>query len=59
MIHHRVYIENKLDTVILWAGYGLGYGRFFLRCFRDPIRVPRIENRIPRIRENYHRVPRN
>jgi len=22
-----------------------------------PIRVPRIENRVPRIRENYHRVP--
>jgi len=25
---------------------------FFLRCFREPIRVPRIkENRVPRIRE--------
>ena len=24
----------------------------FLRCFRDQIRVPRIENRVPRIREN-------
>jgi len=23
----------------------------FLRCFRGPIRVPRIENRIPRIRD--------
>jgi len=23
----------------------------FLRWFRDPIRVPRIENRVPRIRE--------
>jgi len=30
----------------------------FLRCFRDPIRVPRIESRVPRIRENYHQVPR-
>ena len=30
----------------------------FLRCFRNTIRVPRIENRVPRIRENYHRVPR-
>ena len=32
---------------------------FFLRCFRDPIRVPRIRenyHRIPKIREN--RVPR-
>jgi len=31
--------------------------RFFSRCFMEPIRVPRIQNRVPRIRENYHRVP--
>jgi len=30
----------------------------FLRRFRDPIRVPRISNRVPTIRENYHRVPK-
>jgi len=30
----------------------------FLRRFRDTIRVHRIESRVPRIRENYHRVPR-
>ena len=30
----------------------------FLRRFRDPNRVPRISNRVPRIRENYHRFPR-
>jgi len=24
----------------------------------DPIRVPRISNRVPRIRGSYHRVPR-
>ena len=30
----------------------------FLRCFRDTIRDPRIENRVPRIREDYLRVPR-
>ena len=30
----------------------------FLRRFRDPIRVPRISNRVPRIRENYHWVPK-
>jgi len=30
----------------------------FLRCFRDPIRVPTIENQVPRTSENYHRVPR-
>jgi len=34
------------------------YCRFFLRRFRDPILVPRISNRVPRIRENYHRVPK-
>jgi len=27
-------------------------------CFRDPIRVPRNENQVLKIRENYHRVPR-
>jgi len=32
--------------------------RFFLRRFMDPIRVPRISNRVPRIRENYHQVPK-
>jgi len=32
--------------------------QFFLRRFRDTIRVPRIENRVPRIRENYDQVPR-
>ena len=30
----------------------------FLMCFMDPNRVPRIENRDPRIRENLHWVPR-
>jgi len=30
---------------------------FFWRRFREPIRVVRISNRAPRIRENYHRVP--
>jgi len=33
-------------------------GQSFLRCFRDPIRGPRIENRVPKIRENHHWVPR-
>jgi len=32
--------------------------QYFLRRFRGPIRVPRISNRVPRIRENYHRVPK-
>ena len=32
--------------------------RVFLRRFRNPIRVLRISNRVPIIRENYHRVPK-
>jgi len=31
---------------------GVYITRFFLRCFRDQIRNPRIENRVPRISEN-------
>jgi len=34
------------------------YKQGFLRRFRDPIRVPRISNRVPGLRENYHRVPK-
>ena len=30
----------------------------FTRCFRNPNRVPRIENRVPKISESCHRVPR-
>jgi len=30
----------------------------FSRYFTDPIRVPAIANRVPRISKNYHRVPR-
>jgi len=29
------------------------YETGFIRCFGNPIRVPRIENRVPRIRERY------
>jgi len=32
--------------------------RVFWRRFRDPTWVPRISNRVPRIGENYHRVPK-
>jgi len=42
----------------IWNILGkLRWSQGFLRCFRDPIRVPRIGNRVPRIREN--RVPTN
>ena len=30
----------------------------FLKRFRDPIRVHRISKWVPRIRKNYHRVPK-
>ena len=39
------------DCGSLWAK------SVFLRCFGDPIRVNRTENRVPRISENYHRIP--
>jgi len=41
---------------IVASGYALPGSDIagFLRCFRDP----RIENRVPRISENYHRVPK-
>ena len=32
--------------------------QFFLRCFMDPFRDRRIENRVSKIRKNYHWVPR-
>jgi len=34
------------------------FKQFFLRRFRDPIRVPKISNWVPRIGGNYHRVPK-
>ena len=48
------YVDCKFSTSCICI-----HSRF-LRCFFKvyPIRVPGIENRIPRIKENYHRVPR-
>jgi len=40
---------RKLPHSSIWPLY-----QGFLGCFRNPIRVPRIKNRVPRIRENYH-----
>jgi len=42
--------RKPLKNEKLWSNC-LTFIRFFLRCFRNPIRVPRIS-------ENYHRVPR-
>ena len=50
---------NTANKVCFLSGLKtIGFARVFLRRFRDPIRVPRLSNRIPRIRENYHRVPK-
>jgi len=38
--------------------FSKAYSQTFSWCFRDPIRVHRIGNRVPKIRENYHRVPK-
>jgi len=35
-----------------------GFFKAFQGPDSGPIRVPRIENRVPRIGENFHRVPR-
>jgi len=49
-------VGDKPGYQSLWRNfYALSV---FLRCFGDLIRVPRIENWVPRIRENYHRVLR-
>jgi len=49
VVYDRICV--KATQVALAAGV-------FSMCFRDPIRVPRIENRVPRLRENYHPVHR-
>jgi len=45
----------KSNTALLGTSGGLK--QFFLSRFRDPIWVPRISNRVPKITENYHQVP--
>ena len=59
----NIFLKKKLHqcTLSLHISAHFHYTsvtRVFIRYFRDPIRVPRIENRVPRIRQNYHRVPR-
>jgi len=45
-----IYTVYQIDLIL--RAYLI---QFLLRRFRDPIRVPRIENRVPRIKENYYR----
>ena len=61
-LFHNILIDSSYKKQLLTYEYVFACQDFsvaqgFLRCFRDPIRVPRISNRVPRIRENYHRVP--
>jgi len=54
---------NKLNcecgrTFSVFCSITFNVIRVLLSCFRGPIRVSWIENRVPRIRENYHWVPR-
>jgi len=51
--------SNKASIKILLAeSYMYAVAQGFLRHFMDPIRVPRIENQVPTVRENHDRVPR-
>jgi len=44
--------SNAHDMIIKHSRVGLVYKiSAFLRSFKDPIRFPRIENRVPRIRK--------
>jgi len=61
MVSHAQVREELCSLIfqrILWFINQNNSETSFLRCFKDPIRVPRIENLVPRIRENYYRVPR-
>jgi len=57
-----IYLKNRIKTSWVSAAFQkeelFSTFRVFLRRFRDPIRVPRISNRVSRIRENYHQVPK-
>jgi len=62
----KLYVTNfvKICSTTLWqrskqcSTQNL-YNQSFFSRFRDPIRVSRISNRVPRIRQNYHRVLTN
>jgi len=54
----ELFLPGKSESETVFYLHFYYINSVFLRCFRDPIRAPRIENRIPRIRENHHGVPR-
>jgi len=50
--------QNISHKIVTFPAIFKYYTSVFLRYFRDPIRVPRIENLVPKMKEIYHRVPR-
>jgi len=51
--NRKTYFRQQIAYVIYFAfSYNINI-RLLSKRFRDPIRVPGIENRAPRIRENY------
>jgi len=53
---HKILSLLKIIVIYIVEIGKFMFRQGFLRRFRDPIRVPRISNRVPKIREN--RVPR-
>ena len=54
LVQVSLEVPQYLLCNCVYAGrkYGfLNYNQGFLRCFRDPIRIPRIEIRVPKIGE--------
>jgi len=51
-------LKKQVRDLFYFILPGITFVQGFLRCFRDPIQVPRIENRVLGIRENYHWVPK-
>ena len=54
------HVQPFVDQIhlTLWKKRKKYICRVSLRCFRDPFWLPIISNRFPRIKENYHRVPK-
>jgi len=57
-LNRRQKMENRAKSADSLKACSNSTTRVFLRRFRDPTWVSRISNREPRIRENYHRVPK-
>jgi len=54
-----LFVTSESDVIFMFPNQHFNEvsWQVFLRC-RDPSRAPRIENRVPRIKEKHHRVRR-